>query len=485
MKKSLIALTVASAAASTAYAVDLDDPTSVGAVNYASEITLSGTGVEVATAETVDATIGFTVTSTAPRFFRYDLTNGASFVGNPVLTVPGAAGIVTSAGGDGEAFVLFEVAATATVPNTTVASLAFSAAPPTASLGLNGSTTVQYQMFEFGAGGGNGLLASAGPNTLAAFTPALTVATSTVTGPASTAAVEATKDIEVAANSLEFEATGGTTTLFTSLGSLRVAEVNNTPSLLDGSVATIGAILSSHSIEVDGDFTWAANVFLALDATGGSNLVCETSGSPGLLAGTINTAGDQVTFAPATVAELGDVGASGTTAVVNVCVEADGTTAINEGDYTGTYLPVAATGFTVADVPFNLNSLGNTGQTQILNLTLSPTSDGGVYRNFVRVSNTSSTAGRVFFRLINDAGESSPTVTLGDVTGGSDIVVAQGSSQQININLIYAAVQAVDPTFSIGASPSNKLRTVVTGEFGSMDVQTYTVSLDNNTFSTF
>ncbi len=474
MKKSLIALTVAGAAASTAYAVDLDVPTSVGAVNYASEITLAGTGVEVATTETVDATIGFTITNTAPRFFRYDLTNGATFVGDPTLTVPGTTAIVTSSGGDGESFVLFEVAATATVPNTTVASLSF-AAPPTASLGLAGSTTVQYQLFEFGAGGGNGLLASAGPNTLAGFTPALSVATSAVTGAASTTPVEAPLDIEVADDSLNFEGGG----LITSLGSFYVAEVATQPSLLDGTPADIEDIVASHSIEVDGDFSAADSVYLVANA---GATTC-AAGTP--IPGTINMAGDQVTFAPSPVAPLGTLGATGPTSVVTLCMEVDGTTVIPEASYTATYMPVAATGFTVADVPLTLASLGNTGQTQVLNLTLTPADEGGVYRNFIRVSNTSGTAGRVFFRMVNDAGDTSPTVTMAEVTGGTDTVGAQGSSQQININDIYAAIQAADPTFEVGAAPANKLRTVVTGEFGSMDVQTYTVSIDGNSFSTF
>jgi hypothetical protein len=487
MKKSLIALTVAGAVANYASAVDLDQSTSVGAINYASEITLVGTGVEVTTSETVTATIGFTVTPSAPRFFRYDLTNGATFVGNPTLTVPGATGIVISTGGAGQSFVLFEVSATAaTVPNTTVATLSFAAASP--NLGLNGSTTIQYQMFEFGALGGNGLLASAGPNTLAAFTPTLTVGTSTVTGATSTAAVEPTKLIEVAADSLAFEGTAGTTA-FTSLGSLFVADVATPPFLIDGTTtASVTNILASHSVDVYGDFSFAENVFLVLDPTGGagSTNLCENTGSPGILGGVISTLMDKVTFTPPSVFELGDVGATGVTSVVNVCVQADGETLIPEGSYSGMYMPVANAGFTVSDVAFDLNSLANTGQTIILNLGLTPRPEGGVYAQFFRVTNTSSTRGRVFFRLINDQGESSTTIDMEDVyADGVNTVPGNGSSRQFNIDDVYAAVQAQDMTFSVGDAPRKKMRIVVTGEFGSMDVQTYTVSTDETTFATF
>lgn len=481
MKKSLIALTVASAAATSAFAVDLNTPTSKGAVTYASEITISGTGIEVATAETVTAELGFTITSSAPRFIRYDLTNGASFVGDPTLSISvGAPGIVTSTGGDGESFVLFEVSSTTTIPNTAIATLSF-AAPPTASLGLAGSTTVSYNMYEFGAGGGNGLLASAGPNSLASFSPALAVGTSATTGAGSATPVEAPKDIEVADDSINFEGGG----LFTALGSLYVANTDPIPVTQAGADALIGTLLTSHEIELEGDFSAAENVYLVLD-TGAGGQTCSATPAPGLLGGDIATDTNSVLFEPLAVSELGDIVAGDVTAVVTVCMEVDGETVIPEASYTGTYMPTAASGYTVADREFTLATLGNTGTTIPLNLQLTPTTEGGVYKNYFRVTNTSSTEGRVFFRLINDEGESSASIDMEEVySDGVNTVPGGGSSRQFDIDAVYAAVQAADPTFSVGDAPRRKLRTIVTGEFGSMEVQTYTVSSDETTFSTF
>ena len=478
MKKTLMALTVASVAANSALAVDLDDPTSIGKTIYASEITITGTGVEVGNTEAITNELGFTITPTAPRFIRYDLSTGASFVGNPVLTVPGSSGIVVSAGGAGESWVLFEVASTGVIANTTVASLTGALATP--NFGVIGTTTAQYQMFEFGAGGGNGLLASAGPGIYTAFSPAHEVGTTTTNN---AVAVESTLEIEVALDSKKF--VGGAVT--TSLGNFYSADSPIGPVALDGvTVLGVTGVLASHTVEVDGDFSAAKAVTLV-----GSTSTSGCATSPVLATGTINTAMDQVVFAPTPV---GPVGSLSTTTGLDrtvltsgqVCLTVDGTSIISESDYSAVYKPVAATGYTVSDVSFALNSLSNTGTTIDLNLQLTPSGEGGVYKNYFRVTNTSNNTGRVFMYLINDNGEASAVIDMEDVySDGVNTVVGQGSSRQFDIDAVYAAVQAADPTFSIGDAPRKKLRTIITGEFGSMDVQTYTVSTDETTFSTF
>lgn len=373
-------------------------------------------------------------------------------------------------------FVLFEINATTTtpVPNDAIVTMSFGAATP--NLGLAGTTEVSYELFEFGAGGGNGSLASAGPNTLASFSPTLTVGTTGVTGGAAMTPVEAPRLIEVADDSLNFQGGG----LDSALGSLFAADVASPPLLADGSTSTIGAILASHSIEIDGDFTAAASVGLVLDS-GGS--VC--NGTYDVTA-TLNTDMNQALFEPSPVGEVGDVSVDGVETAATICMQATGADVIEEGSYSGTYKPVAGSGFTVSDVPFALGALDNTGTTITLNLTLTPRPEGGAYANFFRVTNPTSTEGRVFIRLINDLGESSVTIDMEDVyMDGMNTVPGEGSSRQFNIDDVYAAVQLADPTFAVGAGPLAKLRTVITGEFGSMDVQTYTVSTDETTFSTF
>lgn len=485
MKKSLIALTVASFAASTAYAqLDLDDPMATGSSVYASEIDVSGTGIEVAAAESVQASLGFTVTDAAPRFVRFDLTDGGNFVGSPTLAFSNLGTAATpnsilSSGGDGESFVLFEInATTATpVPNDAIVTLNFAGTPP--NLGLAGTTQISYTLYEFGAGGGNGELASAGPNTLAQFSPAIEVGTTGVTGGAAMTPVESPRLIEVADDSLNFEGGG----VDTALGTIFVADTADvpTPLLATGGPASITDILSSHTIMITGDFSAAEDVTLVVDAGGA---ICGVTAP--LLSATINSDMNEAVFAPPAVGQVGLLSSDGVEAAATVCLEVTGEDVIEEGSYAGVYMPVAASGFTVGDTPFTLGSLGNTGTTITLNLTLTPRTEGGSYANFFRVTNPTNTEGRVFIRLINDLGESSATIDMIDVYGDTNTVPGQGSSRQFDINDVYAAVQAADPSFSIPEDgPLRKLRTVITGEFGDMDVQTYTVSTDATTFSTF
>ncbi len=482
MKKRLIAMTVVGFVVSSANAqLDLNDPDAQPLSVYAAEIVIPGKGVQVAAAENVQAELGFSLTDAASRFVRFDLTNESRFVGDPFLTFSnlGAAtapNSVLSVGGDNEGFVLFELAAVndTPVPIETIVTLNFNASTP--NLALEGTTSVQYRLFASGVDGGSDQLASAGPRVLAKFVPALSTGTTSTTDGAVALPVEAPNLIEVADGSLNFE--GGS--LFTALGSFVSALVPDPPLLASGAAATKADILSGQSIEIDGNFRAAESVTYILD---GGGTKCGTAAAT--LTATINTDKTQAVFTPPTAGDIGTIGPSGVEVAATICMEVTGTDIIEAGSYTGTWIPVEQAGYNVDEVPLVLGTLNNAGANVTLTLMLTPGSEGGEYRNLIRISNTSAVTGTVFIRLINDEGQSAPTLTLGDVTGGNDTLAARASSPQININAIYAAAQAADPTFEVGAAPSNKLRAVITGEFGSMDVQTYTVSQDSTTFSTF
>ncbi|MEP5766273.1 MAG: hypothetical protein ABJ308_16865 [Halieaceae bacterium] len=466
----------------------MDDPKSTAKVVYASEIQIVGTGVEVASTETAFSEIGFTITDAAPRFFRYDLTGGATFVTNPTLAIDtagttstAAAAIVQASGGAGEAFVLFEVstAAAGNITGDAIATMSLGAATP--NLGLAGSATIAYNLYEFGAGGGNGLLASAGPNTFAGFVPASTAGTAASVGAAPGTPVEQTKLIDVSLDSLLFES-GVTGTDTTSLGSIYLTDAPFGANDVTGTPVFRAGVTASSVTTVTGDFSAAKKVWL--EAT-----TC--TASPGLMAGVISMAEDEVVFPTSNTPNFGttSVSTGGTQqvdTVANVCIQVNGTDPIPEAAYDGLYEPVAVTGYALSDTPLPLATLGNTGTTVFLNLQLTPAADGGQYKNYFRITNTSQTTGRVFMRLINDDGDTSAAIDMETIyNDGVNTVVGQGSSRQFDIDAVYAAVQLADPTFAIGASPTRKLRTVITGEFGSMDVQTYTVSTDQTTFSTF
>ena len=161
-------------------------------------------------------------------------------------------------------------------------------------------------------------------------------------------------------------------------------------------------------------------------------------------------------------------------------------TPITEGGYTAVYEPVAASGFSVADVSLTLQSLIKNSANATSNLLLTPTSIGGRFNGFVRVTNTSSTGGKVHFRMINDLGEFGPAVLLADVLGtGSSQLSAGASTRDIDINEIYAASIAADPSWGIASDELDKLRLVTTGDFATINVTLITISLDETTIGTF
>ncbi|MFD2836473.1 hypothetical protein ACFS3C_07700 [Azotobacter vinelandii] len=82
--------------------------------------------------------------------------------------------------------------------------------------------------------------------------------------------------------------------------------------------------------------------------------------------------------------------------------------------------------------------------------------------------------------MIADDG-STASLALSDVEGQPAELAARASTTQMRIDDIYAA--AVAKGFAL--SGQGKLRLVVEGEVPSLDVQTYTVSKDANSFATF
>lgn len=122
MKKFLFSAMTAAALAtlsSGAFAVvNLDDGT--GAVNYASQLVVPGTTALTGAGVNVTSTLGFGVSTGQTRFVRYDLTN-AKFKAAVVaadLTGPAANVVVAQGGAAGSTFVIFQMTATADVPQT-------------------------------------------------------------------------------------------------------------------------------------------------------------------------------------------------------------------------------------------------------------------------------------------------------------------------------------------------------------------------------
>jgi hypothetical protein len=120
MKKFLVSATTAAvlvAMSSGASAVvNLD--TGAGSVNYANQLVTPGTTALTGAGANVTSTLGFGVSNGQTRFIRYDLTNAKfkAAVAAGDLN-PGAATVVVSQGGQaGSAFVIYQITATANIP---------------------------------------------------------------------------------------------------------------------------------------------------------------------------------------------------------------------------------------------------------------------------------------------------------------------------------------------------------------------------------
>ena len=117
----------------------------------------------------------------------------------------------------------------------------------------------------------------------------------------------------------------------------------------------------------------------------------------------------------------------------------------------------------------------------------------GHFRNYVRLSNTSTVpVSNLRVTLINDEGNSQ-TFNLDEIDGISADLAAQASTKLININAMYAAAQAEElgedeEMFTVtGGEFGNKLRARVDGSFpeGSIDIQVLSISRDNQVFFVF
>ena len=175
-----------------------------------------------------------------------------------------------------------------------------------------------------------------------------------------------------------------------------------------------------------------------------------------------------------------------------LCLETDGKTEIPEGRYSGKLEMSSNTGFDPhPDVEFGGSSLEKNADSAEVHLLLTP---NGTYMNFVRLSNTSGVpVDNLRVTLYNDAGDSQ-SFDLSDVDGvSSNELDPYASTHLININVLYAAAQAVEleddeEMFTVtGGQFGNKLRARVDGSFqeGAIDIQALSLSSDLTTFFSF
>jgi len=485
MNKKLLSLAVAAGvASSSANAVDLNATTPVPNV-YASEITITpttGTNLIGVAGNDVTVDAGFTISASATRYMRFDITGATIGVttGRAIAlavadikadgsTAGSDATETLSAGGTtGDAFVIYEVtsAAANTITPTSNAVLTM----PNLTIAAAANIGVTYRLYD------NAVDASNNTTANAVVTTTGTIATNTT---ANTLAAVA----GVASGTIDVGAAGKTFTLAatrSTLGTITFADVASV-NALDGATAltTANATLSG-SLVVTGDFTPAQDLTtLVPDGTyTGSSVFIDSNGTLDCAAHASDVAATTLTATTATFAGVGAAAAAGSQAV---CMIVNGVSTIATGSYSAVYTPVGNTGYTLSPSTLTLNTLAKNGSTQVANLALSPT---GAYKNFIRVSNGSNTAGTVSITMYNDDGAAA-TFALSAVSGeASDTLAGQASSGLMNITDLMAAAVVAVPTFAL-STVSNKLRVSVSGEFAGVNVQSITTSIDGNSFSTF
>jgi hypothetical protein len=184
-----------------------------------------------------------------------------------------------------------------------------------------------------------------------------------------------------------------------------------------------------------------------------------------------------------------------------LCMMTNGTAEIPEGKYSGELSMTAADDYeAIADVDFDGSELEKNSESADLNFLLTP---DGVFRNYVRLTNTSTVPGsNLTVTLINDAGDS-VSFSLSDVENEngdslSDELAAKASTPLININALYAAAQAVDRGMDADGDPvaaftvtgegmGDKMRARFEGSVlaGHLEAQALSLSSDNTVFFTF
>jgi hypothetical protein len=286
---------------------------------------------------------------------------------------------------------------------------------------------------------------------------------------------EVAQAIDVAQNSLYFANTANTGDNATNVGGVIVAVDAAAPVPL--SVAST-AINATHIITSATHTITAANGFSAFNQ--GTAITGESV--------TVNSVTAAFSTADATLAAVAAiaVAASGDGAGnkdVVLTAPAANTVALAEttltdtvsivGAATATYSTATATG------TVSLASLARNGSSARLTFAVNPESS---YPMSIRVTHDSAVVGPTTLTLTNDDGLTSASINITSIAGGPAANLATGASTGLlNMKDVFAAVQAADATFALGAT--NKLRVSLSSLTPSIVLNAFSLSSDGTTFS--
>jgi hypothetical protein len=454
-------------------AVDLDGTAGAAtALLYASEAVIGTSGLGLTDAAAEMDIVGLMAVNgvAADTDIRITLTlSSGKFSGAPSVSVDNGAGGVACNGNACQAYSLFSGGTTAdsTVTfNSTVttgqavdsgAHFNFAMAGLTVTAQSAVTATVATTIADnFGP---TDLTTNTGP--YLSFGPLLSVA-------ADATGAETTTKIDVAQNSLFFSvaAKDNSINVGGAIVKASTAPVGVTTNAIDATDIIAGA---QHTIT-------AANGFSAFNqgTVGGSITV---NGA----AATVSTA-DATLAAAAAVAVPANGNTAGSNAVV-LTVPTANTVAITETTLTATVTGVTAGAvYSAANASgtVSLTSLARNGSSARLTFSVNPDSS---FPMSIRVTNDSAIAGPVTLTLTNDDGDTSTAVSITAITGGPAGDLAAGASTGLlSMANVYAAVQAADATFALGAT-SNKLRVAVSSLTPTIVLNAFSLSSDGTTFS--
>jgi hypothetical protein len=426
----------------------------LNALKFATEININATtGQDLANtgAMNVSANFGFGVDAGVTVYIRFDLSDGAKFKADPTYAIsntvatPADATVTQSAGGSGASYVIFSVTApTGGLAATDIGTLTLDATGVT--VFDQNSVAVTYALYQFA---GDAVNQSSALNTdtkdLINWEAALKTTVTAVTP----------SKIDVTQDSKKFVA--GDTTVIGQVG------VDVSGALwTTGATATMSNLVAAGtSLDVAGDFS------AVQDLTGGvpdgtftmSNVFIDTTD---LTCSTQDQDSDSLNATSASFTL--DTNTLATTA--QLCMTVNGVSQIGQGSYTGVYNVTAASGSNAADMNLGtLSTLTKNGSDDYLSFVLTP---GGYFQDLVRITNPTTIAGAVHVTVYNDSGDN-VSFNLADVPNVDGLVdgklPAGASTNMMNLSDIYSAARTADSSFAVSGT-SNKLRIVVSGEFG-------------------
>lgn len=208
-----------------------------------------------------------------------------------------------------------------------------------------------------------------------------------------------------------------------------------------------GDVMTTASITVSGASLAAARV------TGGNYLVDATSGcGAGVAIATVTGGATSITFTGLTPTQI--------SAGVNVCVQFSGTTPIAEGSITATLSAAPVTGYSVntAMSPNTLATITRNGSTtRALNVPAANNAD----QAFIRVTNTSGIAGRLYGTLYSQDGV---------VLGNTNAVLADAATFVQNKTVVFD-VATLKGLLGVSTDWTGRSQLVLTAETTSIRAQ--------------